>query len=58
MTLCLLTNITNRVFIELTKTWKIEQTNDLLNYGNYRVGETTMPYMKGWFINSKSLSCE
>jgi hypothetical protein len=58
MTLCLLTSITNEAFIGLTKTWKIKQTNDLLNYGNCRMAETTIPSVEGWFIDSKSLSCE
>jgi hypothetical protein len=54
MTLSLLINITNRVFIRLTKTWKIEQTNDLLNYGNCRVAGTTMPSMKGCLLTPKA----
>jgi hypothetical protein len=58
MTLCLLTCITNKIFIGLTMTWKIEQTNDLLNYRDDRVAETTMPSMERRFVDSKSLSCE
>jgi hypothetical protein len=57
VTFGLLASITNRTFIGLIMTRKIEMTNDFLDNWNSRVTKPVMPSMKEQPTDFKSLSC-